>query len=138
SSFTDRIEQALAEDSPTLRARRQAWAREHTWASRAGQLAPALDASFPLVSVVVLTYNNWEYTKACLFAVRHWSDYPNLEIIAVDNASTEGARETLRELGRQSERVHVILNDSNLGVAGGYNVGLRAARGDYVSLLNNG
>ncbi len=136
-SFADRIEQALAEDSPTLRARRQAWAREHTWASRVGQLAEALDASFPLVSVVVLTYNNWEYSEACLFAVRNWSDYPNLEIIVVDNASTDGSRENLRELERQDERVQVILNDTNLGVAAGYNVGLRVARGDYVILLNN-
>ncbi len=136
-SFADRIDEALAEDSATLRARRQEWAREHNWASRAGQLAEALDASFPLVSVVVLTYNGWEYTKACLFAVRNWSDYPNLEIIVVDNASTDGSRQRLRDLERQDERVRVILNDANLGVAGGYNVGLRAARGDYVILLNN-
>ncbi len=100
-------------------------------------MAEALDASFPLVSVVVLTYNGWEYTKACLFAVRNWSDYPNLEIIVVDNASTDGSRQRLRDLERQDERVRVILNDANLGVAGGYNVGLRAARGDYVILLNN-
>jgi len=137
SSFADRIEEALAEDSSALRARRQDWAREHTWASRARQLREALDASFPLVSVVVLTYNNWQYTKACLFAVRNWSDYPNLEIIVVDNASKDGSREKLCELERQDERVQVILNDANLGVAGGYNVGLRAARGDYVILLNN-
>jgi GT2 family glycosyltransferase/glycosyltransferase involved in cell wall biosynthesis/Tfp pilus assembly protein PilF len=137
SSFADRIEAALAEDTPALRARRQAWAREHTWASRAGQLTQALDASFPLVSVVVLTYNNWEYTKSCLFAVRNWSDYPNLEIIVVDNASTDETREKLRELEPRDKRVQVILNDTNLGVAAGYNVGLRAARGDYVILLNN-
>ncbi len=137
SSFADRIEAALAEDSSALRAQRQAWAREHNWANRARQLAEALDRSFPLVTVVVLTYNNWEYTKACLFSVRSWSDYPNLEIIVVDNASSDGSPEKLREQERQDERVRVILNDANLGVAGGYNVGLRAARGDYVILLNN-
>ncbi len=136
-SFVGRIEAALAEDSPELRARRQAWAREHSWASRADQLAQALDASFPLVSVVVLTYNNWAFTKACLFSVRNWSDYPNLEIIVVDNASTDETPERLRELEPEDERVQIILNDTNLGVAGGYNVGLRAARGDYVILLNN-
>src|SRR5712692_2233030 len=78
-----------------------------------------------------------KYSEACLFSVRNWSDYPNLEIIVVDNASTDGSRENLRELERQDERVQVILNDTNLGVAGGYNVGLRVARGDYVILLNN-
>src|SRR5207245_2615514 len=40
-SFAARIEQALAEDGPDLRARRQAWAREHNWASRARQLTQA-------------------------------------------------------------------------------------------------
>jgi GT2 family glycosyltransferase/glycosyltransferase involved in cell wall biosynthesis/Tfp pilus assembly protein PilF len=136
-SFVERIEEALVADSAPMRARRQAWAREHTWTNRVRQLMQALDASFPLVSVVILAYNNWDYTKACLFSVRNWSDYPNLEIIVVDNASTDGGREKLRALEPQDERVRLILNDANLGVAGGYNAGLRAARGDYVVLLNN-
>jgi GT2 family glycosyltransferase/glycosyltransferase involved in cell wall biosynthesis len=136
-SFAERIEEALAEDTSELRARRQAWAREHSWASRVRQLTLALDASFPLVSVVILAYNNWDYTKACIFSIRSWSDYPNLEIIVVDNASTDGSPGKLRELEPQDERVRVILHDANLGVAGGYNAGLRAARGEYVVLLNN-
>src|SRR5205085_968941 len=137
AAFAARIEQALAEDSPTLQARRQAWAREHNWASRARQLIGAIDTTSPLVSVVVLTYNNWEYTKACLFALRGGSDYPNLEIIVVDNASSDDTRDRLRELERRDERFRVVLNDANLGFAGGNNVGLRAARGEYVILLNN-
>ena len=101
------------------------------------QLEAALEASFPLVSVVVLTYNNWEYTKACLFSVRSRSDYPNLEIIVVDNASTDQTRAGLRDLARQDDRIQIILNDTNLGFAAGNNVGLRVARGEYVILLNN-
>jgi hypothetical protein len=136
-AFMDRIAEALAEDSPDLRARRQEWSREHTWQSRARQLAQAIDESFPLVSVIVLTFNNWEYTKTCLFSVRGWSDYPNLEIIVVDNASTDETRDQLRDLERQDDRIRIILNDTNRGFGGGNNVGLRAARGDYVILLNN-
>ncbi len=136
-SFGDRIAQALAEDSPALRTRRQEWARAHTWASRARQLSEAIDASLPLVSVIVLTYNNWDYTNACLFSVRNWSDYRNLEIIVVDNASVDQTRDKLRQLAQQDERIRVILNDDNLGFAAGNNVGLRAARGDYAILLNN-
>jgi GT2 family glycosyltransferase/tetratricopeptide (TPR) repeat protein len=137
AAFENCIEQALAEDSPALRARRQAWAREHTWPNRVRQLEEAINATFPLVSVVVLTYNNWEYTKACLFSVRRWSDYPNLEIIVVDNASTDQTPGKLRDLARQDDRIQVILNDANLGFAGGNNVGLRVARGEFVILLNN-
>ena len=136
-SFADCIARALAEDSAALRARRREWARAHTWPSRIGQLTEAIETSLPLVSVIVLTYNNWRYSKACLFAVRHWSDYPNLEIIVVDNASTDDTRAGLSILAQQDERIRVILNDTNLGFAAGNNVGLRAARGEYVILLNN-
>ncbi|HEX3952490.1 MAG TPA: glycosyltransferase [Stellaceae bacterium] len=134
-SFGEQIAQALAEDTEALREQRRAWAREHDWANRARQLTQAVDETFPLVSVIVLTYNNWEYTSACLFSLRNWSEYPNLEIIVVDNASTDGTREKLRALEHQNLRI--ILNDSNLGFPAGNNVGMRAARGEYVILLNN-
>lgn len=136
-SFAECIARALAEDSVALRARRQQWARAHTWPHRARQLTQVIEVSLPLVSVIVLTYNNWAYSKACLFAVRYWSDYPNLEIIVVDNASTDETRAGLRALERQDARIKVILNDTNLGFAAGNNVGLRAAQGDYAILLNN-
>ena len=136
-AFIDRIAQALSEDGPPLRAKRQNWARDHDWANRAAQLTAAIDASFPPVSVVVLTYNNWDYTAACLGSLRLWSDYPNLEIIVVDNASTDGTREKLRRLSRHDPRLRVILNETNLGFAAGNNVGIRAATGDYIVLLNN-
>ena len=136
-SFTDRLDQALAEDSVALRQRRQEWAREHNWANRARQFEQAIEASFPLVSVVILTYNNWDYTSECLASLRRWSDYPNLEVIVVDNASTDGTPEKLRALQRHDDRLQVVLNDSNLGFAAGNNVGLRLARGEYVILSNN-
>src|SRR5262249_53869440 len=117
-SFAARVEQALAEDSPELRAQRQEWGRGHDSGSPGRQLGQAIDAAFPLVSVIVLAYNNWEYTNACLFALRSCSDYPNLEIIVVDNASTDETPHRLRELKRQDERLRVIVNDSNLGFAG--------------------
>ena len=137
ASFVARIEQALAEDSPALRMRRLAWSRQHTWDSRARQLMQVIEAGFPLVSVVVLTYNNWFFTKECLDSLRNDSDYPNLDIIVVDNASTDETRDKLREIELQDERIRVVLNDANLGFAAGNNIGLRLARGDYVILLNN-
>jgi hypothetical protein len=136
-TFVERIEQALAEDRPSLRQRRLAWARQHTWEDRARRLVETIDASFPLVSVVVLTYNNWRFTEACLASLRQDSDYPHLEIIVVDNASTDETRDRLCEFERQDDRVRVVLNDANLGFAAGNNVGLRAARGEYAILLNN-
>jgi GT2 family glycosyltransferase/tetratricopeptide (TPR) repeat protein/glycosyltransferase involved in cell wall biosynthesis/SAM-dependent methyltransferase len=136
-SFADGIARALAEDSPPLRLRRLAWAREHTWKNRVVQLRQVIDGGFPLVSVIVLTYNNWHHTEACLASLCADSDYPALEIIVVDNASTDETGERLVRLQRRDERVRVVLNDSNLGFAAGNNVGLRLARGEFVILLNN-
>ena len=137
AAFEAAIARALAEDSPALRARRQAWAQEHSWANRARQLSQAIEAADPLVSVIVLTHNHWSYTRDCLASVRRWSDYPNLEIIVVDNASTDETPDRLRELAEEDSRVRLILNPENLGFPGGNNVGLRAAQGDYLILLNN-
>jgi len=136
-SFTDRIAQALAEDSTELRLRRLAWAREHTWENRARALKQAIEATLPLVSVVILTHNNWDYTAACLSSVLRDTDYPNLEIIVVDNASTDQTRDNLRQMQRQVSRIRVVLTDKNLGFGGGNNVGLRVARGEFVIMLNN-
>ncbi|HVB17760.1 MAG TPA: glycosyltransferase, partial [Stellaceae bacterium] len=136
-SFSARIAEALAEDTPVLRARRREWASQHTWPSRVQLLAEAIEGGVPPVSVIILAYNNWEYTQACLASVRRWSDYPNLEIIVVDNASSDQTRDRLQALADQDDRIKIVLNDTNLGFAGGNNAGLRVARGEYVILLNN-
>ena len=82
------------------------------------------------VSIIIVTYDNRELTRLCLDAVRRNSLYPNLEIIVVDNASTDGTRDELRG-------VKAILNDTNRGFAAANNQGLRAATGDVLVLLNN-
>jgi hypothetical protein len=135
--FERRLAQALAEDSAEARARRQAWARGHDWAVRGKALAAAIDAALPPVSVVILSYNNWELTAACLDSVRRQGDYPNLQIIVVDNASTDETPKKLTAVAKEDDRIELILNDKNLGFAAGNNAGIRAARGDYVILLNN-
>lgn len=121
---------------------RQAFASEQTWSHRAA----ALDAAIatlrqPRVSVIVLTYNNLAFTEACLFSLEAYSDYPELEVIVVDNASTDGSREWLQQwAGETSAAGHarrLILNESNLGFSAGNNVGLRAATGEYLVILNN-
>lgn len=135
--FEREIARALEEDTPSLRRARQEWASEHTWESRARAFLDAVDICFPKVSVVILAYNNWQFTKACIHSVLTLSDYPRLEVIVVDNASNDETLEELERVRARDPRVHIVRNPKNLGFAGGNNAGIREATGEYVILLNN-
>jgi GT2 family glycosyltransferase len=137
-AFVARVRDAMREDSAGLAPMRMAFASEQTWVHRAEELDAAIASlAEPLVSIVVLTYNNLEFTRACLHSLVAESNWRNLEIIVVDNASSDGTREFLREWSEAGPGRRVILNDANLGFAAGNNVGLAAAAGDYLLLLNN-
>jgi GT2 family glycosyltransferase/SAM-dependent methyltransferase/glycosyltransferase involved in cell wall biosynthesis len=137
--FVAQIGSALAEPvRPEAVAARQSFAAQQTWRHRAEQLGTALAAlQMPKVSVIVLTYNNLELTKRCLASLVEESDYPALEIVIVDNASSDGSPDYLREFAAAHPGVKLILNDKNLGFAAGNNVGLAAATGEYLAILNN-
>ena len=90
----------------------------------------------PLVYVIILTYNHIEDTLECLQSV-FASKYPNYQVVVVDNGSSDGTPEKIRQA---YPAVHVIANERNLGVPAGYNVGFQYALGmgaHYVFMLNN-
>lgn len=116
---------------------KMAFAAQNDWQARYEAFAEACKSSVPKVSIIVLTYNNLRINKLCIDCIIHNTAYPNYELIVVDNLSTDGTREYLRELEQNGFGIKVILNDSNKGFAAGNNVGIQAAGGDYVLLLNN-
>ena len=83
-------------------------------------------------SVIILTWNGLDYIAACLDAVLA-QDYADFEIIVVDNASTDGTADFVAE---HYPQVQLIRNERNLGFAAGNNIGMRAATGDVLALLN--
>lgn len=87
-------------------------------------------------SIVVLAYNQLEYTKQCLDSIFRETHEP-FELICIDNGSSDGTAEYLQELRLREPRLRVIRNERNLGFAYACNQGLAAAQGDYVVLLNN-
>lgn len=87
----------------------------------------------PLVSIITINYNQLQYTLDLIESL-HRSEYQNLEIIVVDNASKENPASILKE---RFPDVHVIVSRENLGFAGGNNLGIRAATGKYLLFLNN-
>lgn len=135
--FVARIEDVLAQESEDSAAVRRAFAREQTWEKRVELLRPAVEKSFAAASVVVVTYNNLPLTQACLQSVLARTEWPNHEVIVVDNGSTDGTPDYLRGLATDNARVRVILNPDNRGFAAANNQGLEEARGEYLVLLNN-
>jgi GT2 family glycosyltransferase/SAM-dependent methyltransferase len=137
SEFEREIEAALAETDPAAAEKRRAFARENTWQRRHEELAPAVRAAFPRASVVVVTYNNRELNRLCLGSLSTRTEWPNFEIVAVDNASSDGSVEELREAEKTLPNLRLIANEENRGFAAANNQGLAVASGEYLVLLNN-
>lgn len=90
----------------------------------------------PAVSVVLVTWNSGPALSACLAALAA-SVPPPLELVAVDNASTDGSRERLEAFAKGAPfPVRLLPNDANLGFAAGANRGIAAASGEMLFLLN--
>lgn len=84
-------------------------------------------------SIIILTYNQMEYTQKCIESIREYTELDQYEIIIVDNNSTDGTLDWLRN---QSD-VQVIANEQNCGFPKGYNQGIAIASGDNILLLKS-
>ena len=88
-----------------------------------------------LVSVVVPNFNGAHYLEPCLESVRaQVLDGAGLEVIVVDNGSTDGSR---RMVGGRFPEARLITNEGNAGFTPAVNQGVEAARGEWILLLNN-
>jgi GT2 family glycosyltransferase/glycosyltransferase involved in cell wall biosynthesis len=137
ASFVHHIERALAEEPSQAAARRRRYAEQHTWSARYGQFADAIRDLHPMASIVIPTHDNLHLTRMCIDAIRRNTSWPNYEIVVVDNASTDGTVEYLRDLQANVPKVRAIFNERNEGFACGINRGVAAAAGEYIVLLNN-
>lgn len=101
--------------------------------SRNGNAAAA--GEWPTVTIVFLAYNRREELRESLQRMLFESDYERerVDVIVVDNASTDGTAEMLRE---EFPQVQLIVRDRNNGVSG-WNDGLARARGEWVLLLDD-
>jgi GT2 family glycosyltransferase len=87
-----------------------------------------------LVSVIVVNWNGAAYLAECLESVRAQS-WAHRELLVVDNGSTDGSREWLREHAPGQFSLSEL--KINTGFAAGVNAGILAARGEFIALLNN-
>ena len=88
----------------------------------------------PEVSIVIVNFNTIELLRACLQSIATDPSYRECEVIVVDNASTDGSVNMMKE---SFPSVRVIVNKSNEGFARPNNMGIRIASGRYILLLNS-
>ena len=90
-------------------------------------------SQFPLVSIVTVNYNQSEATCEMLESL-YASGYPNMEVFVVDNASPSDTPEIIKE---RFPQIIFIQSSKNLGFAGGNNLAIRQAKGEFIYLINN-
>lgn len=90
--------------------------------------------SKPVVSVVVTCYNKSAYVAEALSSI-HEQSYPSVEVIIVDDGSTDGSLAILEKFANSHDNVQLIAQ-SNHGVSAARNTGIKAAKGLYVISLD--
>jgi len=89
--------------------------------------------NYPLVSIISVNFNNSNDTCDLIESLNQIT-YPNIEIIIVDNCSTNDNPQKIKE---KFPNITLIINKINVGFPGGNNIGILKAKGKYVLLLNN-
>lgn len=89
-----------------------------------------------MISIIVLSHNRVEELRANLPALLGELP-PEMELIVVDNASTDGSREFLKELRLRYTSLRILFLDQNMGPPAGRNAGFRVARGEYIVALDD-
>jgi GT2 family glycosyltransferase len=89
------------------------------------------------VSIIVVAPDGLVFTRLCVESVLLDPEDYDLELLVVDNGSTDGTREYLAAIAERDSRVRVLRNDDDRGFGRAVNQGLEAAVGDVLVVLNN-
>lgn len=89
----------------------------------------------PLVSVIIPVYNVEKYLEKCLDSVINQT-FQDLEIICINDGSTDNSLQILEEYSQKDERI-IIINQNNKGLSGARNSGLKVAKGEYIYFLDS-
>lgn len=87
------------------------------------------------ISVIVPVYNMEKYLVRCIESIQQQT-YPNLEIICINDGSTDASGQILEEMAKKDSRL-VIIHQENSGVSSARNAGLKRATGDYIGFVDS-
>lgn len=85
------------------------------------------------ISIITVVYNGIRHIADAIDSVLE-QDYPNIEYIVIDGASTDGTRELIASYGK---RIHKFVSEPDKGIYDAMNKGLKLATGDIVGILNS-
>jgi hypothetical protein len=88
----------------------------------------------PDLSIIIVNWNSLDYLRGCLESLRHGSEETIVEVIVVDNQSTDGSREAL--MGGEFPDVKLLVPERNLGFVRANNLGASVANGRHFLFLN--
>lgn len=88
----------------------------------------------PLISVVIPNYNNGQYITRCLSSLINQS-YQNIEIIVVDDGSTDNSVEVITQMQSSNQRI-ILIRQENAGVSSARNKGIERVTGDFLYFLD--
>ena len=88
-----------------------------------------------LISVIVPVYNIKEYLDRCVRSIMNQT-YQNLEILLVDDGSTDGSGELCEKLAKEDTRIRVF-HKKNGGSSSARNLGIREAKGEYLGFIDS-
>lgn len=114
---------------------------ENDWYSRTSKIIQNLEKSkkcdiefYDNISIIILNYNNKNVIENCLDSILKFNDRYNVEIIVVDNQSTDGSYELLQE--KYKEKIKLYRNSKN-GCSSGRNLGVKNATKEYIMFLDS-
>lgn len=89
----------------------------------------------PLLTIIVPVYNILEYLPRCVHSITAQT-YPNLEILLVDDGSTDGTGQLCDELAKEDDRIRVI-HKENGGSSSARNLAIEQAKGEYLGFVDS-
>lgn len=86
------------------------------------------------ISICIPTYNGARYLEACLDSVLSQT-YKDIEILVVDDGSTDATLEILERYAASDERIRLVRNENNLGLVGNWNYCIELAQGEWIKFV---
>ena len=97
-----------------------------------------MDASKPLVSVFIVTYNSSDYIIEALDSVRNQT-YPNIELVVSDDCSTDNTvplvKDWMKSYGSCFSRTEIVVAPKNQGIPSNYNRAVNACHGEWLKMM---